>query len=379
MVDAVGSKTLQSEWNDIACYYSDCIFLEYIDITNNDTVTKYTYKEFDFIVKQVANHFLAIGIDKGELVGLHFFNSPYYLACFIALGQIGAISVPLNEHFTIHEIKYLIEKCNLQHLVVHDRLSDIYFEPDNVLYLQSLTIAENTKERASELFDIYFLDDEIKKHDVKIAKSNTIKTSDEAVILFTSGTTSHPKGAVYTHYNVVFGGMFHAAQMGMEHGDRFLTTMPCYHMDFQQMALMPCIHTGSTLIMVERFSARRFWKQVYDFKADFTETMSMMNRTMLMQPVQDWEKDHCVRQMYFSMGLSDKEKEEFEERFNIELLNSYGMTETVTGVTCCPIYGNKNWPSVGRVAPGYQIKIVDQHGLEVPHGEIGEIYVSANR
>ncbi|MGI6580285.1 MAG: AMP-binding protein [Saccharofermentanales bacterium] len=375
MVDAVGSKTLQSEWNDIADYYSDCIFLEYVDITNNDTVTKYSYKEFDVIVKKVVNHFLSIGIDQGELVGLHFFNSPYYIACFLALGQIGAVAVPLNEHYTIHEIRYIVEKCNIQHLVVHDRFSDLYFDSKNVLAIQSLTIAASTKKHTSELFDIYVLEDEIKQYGVKLNKRNTIKTSDMAVILFTSGTTSRPKGAIYTNYNVIYGGIFHAAQMGMEHGDRFLTTMPCYHMDFQQMALMPCIHTGSTLIMVERFSARRFWKQVCDFKADFTETMSMMNRTMLMQPVQDWERNHCVRQMYFSMGLSDKEKEEFENRFNIELLNSYGMTETVTGVTCCPIYGKKNWPSVGRVAPGYKIKIVDQHGLEVPHGEIGEIYV----
>lgn len=294
---------------------------------------------------------------------------------FLALGQLGAIAVPLNEHYTIHEVKYIIDKCNIQHLAVHDRFAEIYFDPKTLLDIKSLTIAASGNKHSSDLFDVYILEDEIKHYGVKLKKSSTIKTSDIAVILFTSGTTSHPKGAVYTHYNLIFGGIFHAAQMGMEHGDRFLTTMPCYHMDFQQMALMPCIHTGSTLIMVERFSARRFWKQVYDFKADFTETMSMMNRTMLMQPVQDWEKNHCVKQMYFSMGLSDKEKEEFENRFNIELLNSYGMTETVTGVTCCPIYGTKNWPSVGRVAPGYKIKIVDQHGLEVPHGEIGEIYV----
>lgn len=82
MVDAVGSKTLQSEWSDIANFYSDCIFLEYIDITNNDSVTKYTYKEFDVIINKVANHFLSIGVESGELVGLHFFNSPHYVACF---------------------------------------------------------------------------------------------------------------------------------------------------------------------------------------------------------------------------------------------------------------------------------------------------------
>ena len=86
--------------------------------------------------------------------------------------------------------------------------------------------------------------------------------------------------------------------------------------------------------MSEHYSARRFWRQVYEHKADFTDTMSLMNRTLLMQPVQPWEKEHSLKQIYFSMGLSDQEKEAFEKRFNVRLLNSYGMTETVSAVTC---------------------------------------------
>ena len=103
--------------------------------------------------------------------------------------------------------------------------------------------------------------------------------------------------------------------------------------------------------------------------------MSVMNRTMLMQAVQPWEKDHSLKQIYFSMGLSDEEKERFEERFRVSLLNSYGMTETVSGVTCAPLTGEKRWPSVGRAAPSYCIKIVDESGRELAPGQVGEICV----
>lgn len=138
---------------------------------------------------------------------------------------------------------------------------------------------------------------------------------------------------------------------------------------------MPVICMGGTLIMVEHYSARRFWRQVCEHKAHFTDTMSIMNRTMLLQPVQPWEKDHCIKQIYFSMGLSQDELEAFESRFNVRLLNSYGMTETVSAVTCSPLCGDRHWPSVGRPALSYDIKIIHPDGTECAPGEEGEICI----
>ena len=77
----------------------------------------------------------------------------------------------------------------------------------------------------------------------------------------------------------------------------------------------------------------------------------------------------------FLFDRYDEEKERFEERFRVSLLNSYGMTETVSGVTCAPLTGEKRWPSVGRAAPSYCIKIVDESGQELAPGQVGEICV----
>ena len=74
-----------------------------------------------------------------------------------------------------------------------------------------------------------------------------------------------------------------------------------------------------------------------------------------------------------------RSKERFEARFHVKLLNSYGMTETVSGVTCAPLVGDKHWPSVGRVALSYKIKIIDCDGKEVPPGTLGEICVLGER
>ena len=369
MTDMVGSYTLRSQWDDTVRCYGDLTFLEYVSV--EDQVTRYTYAAFDQKVKQAANYFLELGIEKGELVALHLHNSPEYLICWLALAQIGAVSVPMNEHYRQPESIYVLEKCQVRCLIAEPSNLAFYAPIREQLGLDHLILAWGDADQPG----IELLADGMARQSEVLQENRSVVTEDVAVILFTSGTTCHPKGAIYTHCNVVYGGMVHIAQMGMSHGDRFLSCMPCYHMDFQEMAAMPCICSGSTLIVVEHYSARRFWSQVVRYKANFTDTMSMMNRTMMLQPVQPWEKDHCIKQIYFSMGMSDAEKDNFEARFGVKLLNSYGMTETVSGVTCAPLFGEKNWPSVGRVAPSYQIKIIDEFGRELPDGQVGEICI----
>lgn len=367
--DAVGSRTLRSQWDETVKFYFDQTFLEYVSV--EDQVTRYTYGEFDRLVKQTANFFLDLGIQKGEFVALHLHNKPQYLYCWLALAQIGAISVPLNEHYRLREVSYILDKCEIRRVITEPRTLDIYTDNQDSIPLDTLILTDES----SNVPGILFLEDEIAKYPTTLAEVRPITNDEIAVILFTSGTTRSPKGAIYTHCNVIYGALVHVAQVGMEEGDRFLSSMPCYHMDFQEMAVTPVICSAGTLIMVEHYSARRFWSQVYRYRANFTDTMSIMNRTMMMQPVQPWEKDHCLKQIYFSMGLSDAEKEQFEERFNVKLLNCYGMTETVSGVTCAPLTGDKNWPSVGRTQLSYELKIIDSEGNEVPPGTSGEICV----
>lgn len=367
--DIAGNRTLRSQWDETVKFYTDHVFLEYVSV--EDKVCSFTYAGMDRQVKQAANVFLKLGIRKNELVALHLHNTPQYLVCWLALAQIGAVSVPLNEYYRLEESSYILKKCDIKHVITEERSLELYQNNRELLDLKTviLTAGESSSP------NVLHLDEEMRGQPETLLEVRPVSAEDMAVILFTSGTTRHPKGAVYTHCNVIYGGLVHVAQMGMDEGGRFLSSMPCYHTNFQEMAAMPVICSGGTLIMIEHYSARRFWSQICRHKAQFTDTMSVMNRTMLLQPVQPWEKDHCLKQIYFSMGLSLEEKERFEARFHVKLLNSYGMTETVSGVTCAPLVGDKNWPSVGRTALSYLIKIIDSGGQEVPPGTSGEICV----
>ena len=367
MTDIVGSRTLRSQWDETVRFYPENIFLEYV--STKDEVSSFTYAAFDRQVRQAANCFLELGIQKGELVALHLHNMPEYLVCWLALAQIGAVSVPLNEHYRLEESSYILKKCDIRRVIVEERSIDIYTGNAQALGLTDIIQVDGGGP------GVLSLRAACARQPGTLRETRPLSSDDPAVILFTSGTTRHPKGAIYTHACVLYGGILHAHQIGMYAGDRFLSAMPCYHMDFQEMAAAPVICMGGTLVMIEHYSARRFWKQVVQFKANFIDMMSIMNRTVMMQPVQPWERDHCLKQVYFSMGLPDEDRAQFEERFGVRLLNCYGMTETVSSVTCSPLSGERRWPSVGRPAISYEVKIILDDGSIAPPGTPGEICI----
>lgn len=368
MADIVGNKTLRDQWEELACVYGNDLFLIFEDCT--EKTYRFTYRNFYRRINQTSNLFLELGIQKGEHVAVQLRNSPEFLLCWFGLAQIGAVIVPLNTAYTAHEFTYILEKCQAVAVVV---------EPD---FLQAHLDSHGYRPRhrilaRGEVCEEAWLDFEalVEAQPETLLERRQLSSDDAAEILFTSGTTARPKGAVMTHCNMLVSGIVHAWQCGLRHSDRFMTAMPCFHIDFQFMAVMSALTVGGTVVVMEHYSARRFWKQICKYEADVTDTMPMLIHTMMMQPQQEWERHHHVRQVYFSMGMSEQEKNAFEERFQVRLLNCYGSTETVSCVTGDPEYGLRRWPSVGRPALGYEICITGQDGEVLSAGEVGEIQV----
>jgi acyl-CoA synthetase (AMP-forming)/AMP-acid ligase II len=169
--------------------------------------------------------------------------------------------------------------------------------------------------------------------------------SNEVVeLIFTSGTTRKPKAVMLTHSNCVRAGLDAVHCLWLDEGERCLTALPLFHVNAQAMSVMAALTVGGTLILVEEFRASRFWAQVRSHRATQTSLVAMQLRTLLAQPPDDGDADHSVRRLFYAINVTDDEKERFEARYGVALINGYGLSEAMTLLTCAPVVG----PRAGR-------------------------------
>lgn len=396
MADIVGNETLRDLWQSVVERKGRRHFLTFQNRVGD--VFEYTYAAFDEDVNRIANVFLDLGIEKGDHVALHLHSSPEFLMCLFGLAKIGAVAVPINEQYLADEAEYILENSDAICVVVEPLFYETYQEllarghyfpkgvvvaragtespKSNIDFSSIYTPLGTVEEGQQGIYDFWMMRC---KQSAILRDSCELASDDPVQIIYTSGTTSRPKGVVLTHANMVFSGLYGDWEVSLRGSDRVLTSMPACHSNFQLAALMPVITAGASLIIVEKYSATRFMKQIRHYKATVIQCVAMMLRTLLLQPVDPEEKNHCVREVLYFIPITDAEKEEFEQRFNMRIMNTYGSTESIGWAITDPPVGARNWPSVGRAGLGYKARICDMEDNELPPGEVGEIQIKGER
>lgn len=396
MADIVGNETLRDLWQSVVERKGRRHFLTFQNRVGD--VFEYTYAAFDEDVNRIANVFLDLGIEKGDHVALHLHSSPEFLMCLFGLAKIGAVAVPINEQYLADEAEYILENSDAICVVVEPLFYETYQEllarghyfpkgvvvaragtespKSNIDFSSIYTPLGTVEEGQQGIYDFWMMRCE---QSAILRDSCELASDDPVQIIYTSGTTSRPKGVVLTHANMVFSGLYGDWEVSLRGSDRVLTSMTACHSNFQLAALMPVITAGASLIIVEKYSATRFMKQIRHYKATVIQCVAMMLRTLLLQPVDPEEKNHCVREVLYFIPITDAEKEEFEQRFNMRIMNTYGSTESIGWAITDPPVGARNWPSVGRAGLGYKARICDMEDNELPPGEVGEIQIKGER
>lgn len=396
MADIVGNETLRDLWQSVVERKGRRHFLTFQNRVGD--VFEYTYAAFDEDVNRIANVFLDLGIEKGDHVALHLHSSPEFLMCLFGLAKIGAVAVLINEQYLADEAEYILENSDAICVVVEPLFYETYQEllarghyfpkgvvvaragtespKSNIDFSSIYTPLGTVEEGQQGIYDFWMMRCE---QSAILRDSCELASDDPVQIIYTSGTTSRPKGVVLTHANMVFSGLYGDWEVSLRGSDRVLTSMPACHSNFQLAALMPVITAGASLIIVEKYSATRFMKQIRHYKATVIQCVAMMLRTLLLQPVDPEEKNHCVREVLYFIPITDAEKEEFEQRFNMRIMNTYGSTESIGWAITDPPVGARNWPSVGRAGLGYKARICDMEDNELPPGEVGEIQIKGER
>ena len=327
MATVVGNENLRDLWNELSASRGDHLFLTCENRAGHRR--SFTYGEFDCLVNRMANFLLAVGVRQGDNVAIQLYNSPEYVSATFALAKIGAVAVPINMQLVFDECAFQFDRCGIRTVICEPDCLGYYFAeaappcPNNtceerrIYPMERVLVAHSGGEglvAAAVDFDAGVgacgdaLDDPC-----------ALDGQDTAMIIFTSGTTSCPKGVEITHANMLFAGYYGDWQCALGPDDRMLTTMPAFHSNFQLAALMPVLTAGASLVVLEKYSARNFWRQVREHGATAIQMVAMMARTLMMQPVDAAEREHRVRSVQYYLPIGDEEKEAFERRWTIRV------------------------------------------------------------
>jgi crotonobetaine/carnitine-CoA ligase len=198
---------------------------------------------------------------------------------------------------------------------------------------------------------------------------------DECAMVFTSGTTSRPKGCLITHANYVYAGESVGKSLRLAPDDRHMVVLPLFHVHAQYYQTMTALIAGASLALMERFSASRYFDQVIRHEATVGGLFAAPIRMILAQPRRPELRKNPLRLVQFAMSVTEAQLDEWHERFGAPLTQMYGMTETIGQPTINPLDAPRKNMSIGTVALGYECKVVDEHGHDVPPGVEGQLIV----
>ncbi len=372
-------ETVRDAWEFQVAQRPDQEFLVH-ETSYTGQVTTFTYAQMDREVRKLAVLLQNQGVQKADQILLYMGNTSEFVTAMLAIALLGAVAVPVDETSSPHEFNRISSLCTAQKVMVdHTTLAVLpeldFSQIDTLLVFSYTQLEAFTLPATTAIFTCLEVMPALPSLDPAQLRMPTLAGSDLYELLFTSGTTAEPKGVMITQRNVVESGNFVVWELALGAADRYATSMVSTRVNFQLSAFAPVLLAGATLIMFSHYSASRFWKQLQRHKATVVQGMALIVSTLLRQVVASDEQEHNLRIMHYFLPLSDTEKQAFEQRFRVKLLNNYGSTETLVGVITDYSHGNEKWPSVGRVGPGYTAKLVTPDGEIVSSGEVGELWI----
>jgi len=316
---------------------------------------------------QIAAGFGKLGLRGGDRVAVLLGNRIEFVLTMFAAAHAGLVTVLLSTRQQKPEIAYVLTDCGAK-LLVHeaalaDRLPDARDVPDLV---HRIAVEDG---RASQFASLL---------DNPAATPAEIGEEDTAMILYTSGTTGRPKGAMLAHCNVIHSSMIFVSCLKLTAVDRSIAAVPLGHVTgvVANITTMACC--GGTLIIMPEFKAAEYLKVAARERVTYTVMVPAMYNLCLLQP--DFDSHDLSNWRIGGFGGAPMPIATIEKLAasipGLRLANCYGATETTSPSTMMPAeFVASHIDSVGLPCPGADIIAVDSAGRELPRGEIGEIWI----
>jgi len=327
-----------------------------------------TYGEFAEQLERVTSALSALGIRKGERICLFLPNGLPFVLTMFAAARLGAVFVPAHPQFTARELRYELEHADVVMVLTDAERLPLVTEARKDCPLVRQIIVAGEHARGDDL-PFSALLEKSASSDVR----SRVDETDAAAIMYTSGTTGPPKGAVLTHRGYTMNAQAFAQRTLLSRDDVLLCVLPLAHLNAQRSSLLPAALVGAHLILEERFSAGGFWPLVRHRNVSFFSIMPAIVSILLRQPPSRLDTEHRVRLCVTPITLPLLEA--FEERFAVQVVNTYGLTEGMLNVMNFVETGRRRREAVGKplLPDVHEIRILGDNDEPLPAGESGEI------
>lgn len=365
-------------------------------IVYSDRNLRFTWKQFNQRVDDLAKGLLAIGVEKGSHVGIWATNVPDWLTFLYASAKIGAVLVTVNTNYKQNELEYLCENSDMHTLCIIDGTWECDYVDMTYKMLPELKTSPRghlKSERFPHMKNVVYIGQE--KHrgmyntaellllgknidDEKLVNAkNNVSCHDVVNMQYTSGTTGFPKGVMLSHHNITNDGFFTGEHMKFTQDDKLCVCVPLFHCFGVVLATMNCLTHGSTQVMVEKFDPLVVLASVHKERCTALYGVPTMFIAEMNHPMFDMFDMSSLRTGIMAGSLCPVElMRQVSEKMFMTITSVYGLTETSPGMTQTTIEDSfeLRCTTVGRDYPFVDVKVIDpETGEECPVGVQGEI------
>ena len=341
-----------------------------------DSQRALTFAQWHARASRLANGLLALGLVKGDRVALLAYNCIEWMEMYVALARAGLVAVPINFRLTAPEIAYIASHCEARAFIAQHELLD---RVDSIR--SELTIEPHAYISIGAPASTGWRD-----YEALIAAAGTqepavaVRPADPCALMYTSGTTGRPKGAIRSHEGNTLIALATALDMGFTRRDTALLVMPMCHANSLYFS-HTFVHLGATCVIDDRrsFDPQALLATLSGQKVTFTSLVPTHYIMMLGLPAavkQQYDVSRVEKLMISSAPARKETKLAILEHFrNGRLYELYGSTETGWVTLLHPQEQIDKLGSVGREWAGSgPIRLLDPQGNEVPDGDVGELY-----
>jgi O-succinylbenzoate-CoA ligase len=332
---------------------------------------RFSYAELDARANRIANVLLSMGVQKGDRVALLIMNGVEYIESYFGAAKIGAVLVPLNWRLVADELDFIIGDSGSVVLIYDQEFDQVV----NALHGRDLPLRDwlriGAGERPARAGDYDQLCADASTEEPEINASG----DDLLFIMYTSGTTGLPKGAVHTHATMAWASISTNMTADIRYGDRYLVILPLFHVG----ALLPAtanIHRGATLVVLRAFDPALVFEAIEREQITTSLAVPAMLQAMLLSPSRDKVSLDRVRWILSGAAPVPVSLIERYVKLGIEIHQVYGLTETCG--PACLISSEEAIAKAGSTGPAFfhtDVRVVDANGAEVAPGEIGEVII----